>query len=129
MMDLMTAEDLAANVRRRLFTVDEVNRMAELGILGEDEPVDSERHPGGREALLVIEIARTSTQLDQRKARIYASAGVPIYWLVDLAARRLEVFSSPLERAAFEESQVLGPDDEVELPSLGVRWTVADIVR
>jgi Uma2 family endonuclease len=194
MMDPMTTEDLEASVRRRLFTVDEVNRMAELGILGEDEPLElldgelvivspqnprhaaclaalterlveayrgvahvrpqvpldarphslpepdlavvkgrpsdySERHPGGREALLVIEIARTSHQLDQRKVRIYAGAGVPIYWLVDLAARRLEVFWAPSARGVFEERQVLGPDDDVELPGLDVRWAVADIVR
>ena len=78
--------------------------------------------------MLVIEVARTSNQIDRRKARIYASAGVPVYWLVDLAARRVEVFAAPSERGVFEQHQVLGPDDEVELPVLGLRWPVADIV-
>jgi Uma2 family endonuclease len=75
-----------------------------------------------------VEIARTSKNIDRWKARIYAAAGVPVYWLVDLTTRRVEVFAAPSERGVFEQHHVLGPDDEVELPSLGLRWPVADIV-
>lgn len=89
----------------------------------------SDRHPSGRDALLVVEIARSSKPIDRRKAGIYAAAGVPVYWLVDLGARRVEVFQAPSERGAFEQHRALGPDDDIELPGLGVRWAVSDIVR
>ncbi len=52
-------------------------------------------HPSGEDTLLAIEIALSSLQLDRRKARIYAEAGVPEYWLIDIAGRRMEVYSEP----------------------------------
>lgn len=52
------------------------------------------RHPS--EALLVVEIAISSRQLDlNAKAAIYAEAGVPDYWVVDVAAREVVVHREP----------------------------------
>lgn len=54
------------------------------------------RHPGAGEVGLVIEVADSSLELDRSvKQRVYAAAGVPVYWLVNLAARNFEVFSLP----------------------------------
>jgi Uma2 family endonuclease len=53
------------------------------------------RHPTGAEAALVIEVAESSLEQDWRKCRIYARAGVPEYWIVDLNSARLEVFTLP----------------------------------
>lgn len=51
-------------------------------------------HP--RRAFLVIEVAQTSADEDRRiKGALYASAGVPEYWLVNLAERVVEVFREP----------------------------------
>ena len=47
-------------------------------------------------ALLVIEIADSSSSRDLGvKVALYAEAGVPEYWVVDLARRRLVVFRDP----------------------------------
>lgn len=46
-------------------------------------------------ALLVVEIARTSQRIDRKKLSLYATAGVPEAWLVDLAAEAIEVYSQP----------------------------------
>lgn len=47
-------------------------------------------------AVLVVEIADSSLQLDTtRKAELYATAGVPDYWVVDLEHRRILVFRDP----------------------------------
>jgi Uma2 family endonuclease len=52
------------------------------------------RHPGA--ALLVIEIAVSSHQVDRgAKADLYARAGVPVYWLVDVPAKLVEVRTEP----------------------------------
>lgn len=51
-------------------------------------------HP--RQAFLVVEVARTSADEDRRiKGALYASAGVPEYWLVNLAEHVVEVFREP----------------------------------
>ena len=44
------------------------------------------------QALLVIEISETSRAVDLgRKAAIYAAAGIPEYWVLDLADFKLVV--------------------------------------
>lgn len=49
-----------------------------------------------RGALLVVEVAVTSQQIDRElKARLYACAGIPVYWLVDVPARAVEVRTDP----------------------------------
>jgi Uma2 family endonuclease len=51
-------------------------------------------HPGS--AHLVIEVAKTSLSKDRvRKARIYAEAGLPLYWIVDLRHRSVIVHRHP----------------------------------
>lgn len=51
-------------------------------------------HPS--DALLVVEIAESSLAYDRgTKSRIYARAGIPEYWIVDLAGDALEVLRSP----------------------------------
>jgi Uma2 family endonuclease len=47
-------------------------------------------------AHLVVEVAQTSQARDRDKARDYAAADVPEYWIVDLAARTVEVHRHPL---------------------------------
>ncbi|MCX7925810.1 MAG: Uma2 family endonuclease [Fimbriimonadales bacterium] len=50
-------------------------------------------------ALLVIEIAQTSLPRDRtQKLALYAQAGVPEYWIVNLQDRRLEVYREPAGR-------------------------------
>ncbi len=48
-------------------------------------------HP--RTAFLVVEVAESSLEHDrQTKAPLYASTGVPEYWIVDVVARCVEVY-------------------------------------
>jgi Uma2 family endonuclease len=184
---------LPGDSARRLFTVEDVGRMAETGILHEDEPIEllagellvvspqdpsraaavadlherlanayrdgyhvrnqlpliagvrslpepdlavvvgrpreyRDHHPVARQACLVVEVARTSQALDRWKAGIYAAAGAPVYWLIDLAARRIEVLSSPSSRGVYEVRRVLSPGEDFDQPGLDVRWPVADLV-
>jgi Uma2 family endonuclease len=84
-------------------------------------------HPNGREAILVVELAWTSQRIDRRKAPIYAAGGVEVYWLIDLAARKLEMRASPVD-GAYQVTQILGEDDVVALPKSDVRWTVRELL-
>ncbi len=55
-----------------------------------------DRHPGSADVGLIVEVADTSLLTDRGiKKRIYARAGVPFYWVLNLLERRLEVFSDP----------------------------------
>lgn len=54
------------------------------------------RHPGPRDVVLVVEVADTTLAEDRgRKARIYARARVPVYWVVNLIDSQVEVYTLP----------------------------------
>ena len=46
-------------------------------------------------ALLVAEVAVSSQALDALKAAVYARAGIPVYWLVDVPAAVVRVHTEP----------------------------------
>jgi Uma2 family endonuclease len=77
------------------------------------------RHPGAADVGLVIEVADSSLLRDQRdKTRIYARAGIPCYWIVNLVDRRIEVYSQPTGPApvpAYGSFQIYQPGDAVPL--------------
>ncbi len=53
-------------------------------------------HPVPRDVALVVEVADASLRRDRTtKKRIYARAGIPVYWIVNLAERRIEVYADP----------------------------------
>lgn len=88
-----------------------------------------EHHPTGADLLLVIELAKSSQARDHDKATDYAAGGVPLYWLVDLVARVVEVHSDPdAALGRYRSVQVLDEDDELSLPELDVRWSVASLL-
>jgi Uma2 family endonuclease len=57
-------------------------------------------HPRPEDTLLVIEVADTSLEFDRDvKVPLYAGAGIPEAWLVDLNAGRIEVYLDPASGA------------------------------
>lgn len=86
-----------------------------------------DRHPEGREALLVVEVAYTSQVIDRAKAPVYAAAGVEVYWLVNVPERRLEVYERP-SAAGYHRVTVLDDTLDVDVPGLAARWRVADLL-
>ncbi|HUU84590.1 MAG TPA: Uma2 family endonuclease [Phycisphaerae bacterium] len=53
-------------------------------------------HPAPHDVLLVIEVAETSIEHDRvNKLRLYAQAGIPEYWVFDLARNVLIVHRNP----------------------------------
>jgi Uma2 family endonuclease len=54
----------------------------------------AEAHPD--RAFLIIEVAESSLDYDREtKGPLYAGSGVAEYWIVDVAARSIEVYSHP----------------------------------
>jgi Uma2 family endonuclease len=66
------------------------------------------RHPGPSDTLLVVEVSASSLERDRTdKGRIYARGGIPIYWIVNVGDRKVEVYSDPVGGVAAEyRSQV-----------------------
>lgn len=76
-----------------------------------------DRHPGPAEIGLLVEVAEASLDRDRTwKKRIYAAAGISVYWIVNLVDRQIEVFtrpSGPSDRPDYATRQVFLPGDQV----------------
>jgi Uma2 family endonuclease len=183
------------DVAKRRITLDEYHRMAEAGILGEDEhvelidgvlvamtpqgraharviqrltrllvrtlgddvevlpqlpltlPDDSEPEPDlavvraedaqsadhhPRSALLVVEVAGDSLRLDRgSKAALYARAGIPEYWIINLAESTVEVHREPEVAAGAYRSRTVVPagQDLAAMSVPGLTIAVAALFR
>jgi Uma2 family endonuclease len=77
------------------------------------------RHPGPADVGLLIEVADASLLRDQRdKTRIYARAGIPSYWIVNLVDMRIEAYAQPSGPAAvpaYGSFQTYQPGDAIPL--------------
>lgn len=72
-----------------------------------------ERHPGPDDVLLLVEVADTSGRYDRGvKLPLYANAGIPEVWIIDLAQHRLEAYRLP-SPDGYGEVRELGTGDRV----------------
>ena len=72
--------------------------------------------PTGGEIALAVEVAESTASRDLgQKARIYASAGVPQYWVVDLTRRVVVVHREPSE-SGYAATVEVGVDGVIEAP-------------
>jgi len=56
------------------------------------------RHPVGADVALVVEAADTSLDRDRNeKGPIYAAARIPLYWILNVEARTVEVYTDPVD--------------------------------
>ena len=91
----------------------------------EDRPVTAD------DTAMVVEIAGPNLASDRADmARVYATAGIPVYWIVDLAAGQVEIFSDP-GRDGYQSHQVLGRGQDVPVVVAGIEtaWiAVSDLL-
>jgi Uma2 family endonuclease len=65
-----------------------------------------DRHPGATEVALVVEVSDSTLERDRTlKQAIYAQAGIPMYWIVNLNDRILELYSDPDQVGTYRTQQ------------------------
>jgi Uma2 family endonuclease len=86
-------------------------------------------------ALLAVEVALTTLSYDlTTKAELYATAGIPEYWVLDLEGKQLHVFRDPgnlpaaLEAAAYATHLTYSPGDAVQPLSAPNAVNVSDLL-
>jgi Uma2 family endonuclease len=61
-----------------------------------DRKTFAAKHPSPADFGLVVEVSESSLARDEQdKTRIYARDSIPVYWVVNLVDRRVEVFTDP----------------------------------
>lgn len=84
------------------------------------------RLPTGADTLLAIEVSNSTLKRDRIKLRDCAGTNVPVVWLLDLPARRLEEHSDPRD-GEYRQTRVYLDHDEIALPGVDVRWIVGEL--
>jgi Uma2 family endonuclease len=83
--------------------------------------------PTAKDVLLVIEVAESSLAYDTgEKAELYAAAGIPDYWVVDVSARAIEVRREPVG-GRYRSLTTHTGDDEVRplaVPEVALRPSI-----
>ncbi|MEM1029903.1 MAG: Uma2 family endonuclease [Myxococcota bacterium] len=92
------------------------------------------RHPTPEDVALVVEVADSSLDTDRTiKARLYARARIPAYWIVNLVDRCVDVFEDPTgpdDRPHYRRTASRSPGEPLRL-MVGPRETtvaVADLL-
>lgn len=80
-----------------------------------------QKHPTPEEIYLIIEVAHSTLNYDRKvKGPIYANAGIPEYWIINLKARKIEVHLSPAtEDGVFDSVMSYGEHEVFESPFAG----------
>ncbi|MGA7502224.1 MAG: Uma2 family endonuclease [Isosphaeraceae bacterium] len=82
-----------------------------------------DRHPGPEDVALVVEVAESTLADDRAMAVTYGGGGIPVYWIVNVAGRQLEVYAHPSPSGAqgariggaYPAPTILGETESVEL--------------
>jgi Uma2 family endonuclease len=94
------------------------------------QSVYDEKHPAAEDLIVVGDVALNRLVVDRTwKSAIYAGAGIPEYWIVNLVDKQVEVYRKPSDRT-YGEVAVYKPGEQVPLTFAGeVFIAVSDFLR
>jgi Uma2 family endonuclease len=94
MIARQTANDVLVHSQNPIWLPDDSQPQPDLAVLRAG--YDTRGLPTPADVLLVVDVADTLLAYDrQMKLPLYAAAGIPEAWLVNLAARRIERYTEP----------------------------------
>ena len=95
----------------------------DFAIVKIDANLYRDRHPGPSDIYLIIEVADSTLQKDkQYKSQLYAQAGIPEYWVINLKQHQVIVYRQ-LQDSTYQTEQTLEASDKIqplEFPNLTV---------
>jgi Uma2 family endonuclease len=83
----------------------------------EDYPVDP---PEAVDLALVVEVSDATLRDDRNMASVYGAARIPVYWIVNLVDRQIEVYTGP-GADGYATYEIFMPGESVPLDVDGVR--------
>lgn len=79
----------------------------DIAILRYRDDFYKEKHPTPSDVFLIIEVADTSLDYDRdTKLKLYANAGIPEFWIVNLEDEQIEVYKTPIRDSYFSEEKI-----------------------
>lgn len=89
---------------------------------------ESDEDPVSSDILLLVEVAQSTLRYDREvKLPIYAQANIPMYWIVNLEAKNVEVYTKP-SADTYNEKKVFEPGMAIPLPSIQKEISVSEFL-
>ena len=86
-----------------------------------------DQHPVPNDVLILVEVSASTLRFDQTiKKELYAEAGIPEYWIVNLIDQKVEVYTSPEKNTYLNESS-FGLQDVVSAKQTDIQLNVGDL--
>ncbi len=107
LLSLALGQDYIVNVQNPLMLEDGTEPEPDLQILRFRDDYYTTSHPTAQDVLLLIEVAKATLDYDTHvKAALYARAGIPSYWLVDLQHTCIKVHKAAAEQGYLEVESI-----------------------
>ena len=85
-------------------------------------------HPQASDVYLLIEVADSSVRIDREiKLPVYAAAGVPEVWIVNLADRRVEVYRE-VSQGRYQSEKFAKGKQEIAVPHFSITITAENLL-
>lgn len=85
-------------------------------------------HPKPQDVLLVIEVADTTVDYDRLiKLPLYAKAGIPEVWIINLPAELIEIYATPIN-GAYQAATQVKKNEQVQAQTLSSLSIPADMI-
>jgi hypothetical protein len=122
-------EDHAVRVRSNFLATEWYSPEPDVCVRPRTGPWLAERrHPRADEMLIVVGVAASRRRLDGRKVRLYAQAGAPAYWIVDIPSRTATAHSGPRPDGTWDRVSRVTDGAELQVPGVAATIRVADIL-
>jgi len=125
---LVFAYDTAFQVRVQLPIGGIADQIPEpdLAVIHAPAAIDAP-HPRADETLVIIDVSDSSIAWDVRKGAIYASAGAPLYWRIEVARQVVVVHQGPRADGTWSDMVEVAIGGELTLPGVGAQLALARI--
>ncbi len=130
-LDRLVPEGWFARDEKPLRIPDFNERFPDVAVVRGDPEVYGIRHPGPEDIAILIEVSVSTIRRDRgEKQTLYAATGIPVYWIVNLKNRQVEVYTGPgPDGYASRNDFVEGQDVPVVIGGIEVgRIAVVDIL-
>jgi Uma2 family endonuclease len=122
-------EEVIVSVQNPVHLSDYSEPQPDIAILRPKENFYEDAHPTATDIFWLIEVADTSLDYDKKvKLPLYARAGVPEVWLVNLPKSRLEVYYHPFNDT-YQEIRLLHKEQTLVLNSFpDINLSISDLL-
>ena len=127
----LTDRGFRLSVQNPLVLAERSEPQPDIVVLRPRSRPDIRRLPSAEDALLVIEVADTSLEHDRQvKVPLYARAGIPEVWLVELAGDRIAAVHRDPGPEGYHDVSVVARGDTLSAVSIpGLELQADDILR